>query len=169
MMTQLVGIQTIHGEIYGSVAELVDARDLKSLVRKRTCEFKSRPSYHFCKKVGVNMGKRPFYVITQMNEGDGYSADTVYIGTNYKAAIARFKFLFESIRDNDYGDIDPDRREATFPEIPNELPVGRCLWAGVNDQDCYYTSLELACINTETFRNPGLETAYKTHNPDAKH
>lgn len=115
------------------------------------------------------MGKRPYYVITQTNEGDGYNADTIYIGTNFKAAVARFRYIFEKIRDNDFGDVDRDRLEASFPDIPNEFPNGRSIWASINDNDCYYTSLELSMLNTDTFKNRNLEDMYKRDNPEAKH
>ena len=54
-MAKLVGIQTIHGEIYGSVAELVDATDLKSVIRKGV-RVQVPPGLPLSKKVGVKYG-----------------------------------------------------------------------------------------------------------------
>lgn len=113
------------------------------------------------------MGTRKFYVITRTDEGDGYNAETIYIGTNFKAAIARLRYMFEMIRDNDYENADP---ETSWPDIiPDDLPVGQRIWANINDRDCYYTSLELSVMNTGKFINNGWEDRYKFSHPDAKY
>ena len=45
------------------------------------------------------MSKRPYFVITHIVDYDGYNTYVDYIGTNLQAALKRFRFLCDDIKE----------------------------------------------------------------------
>ena len=45
------------------------------------------------------MSKRPYFVITHVVDCDGYNTYVDYIGTNLQAALKRFRFLCDDIKE----------------------------------------------------------------------
>lgn len=117
------------------------------------------------------MGKRKYYVIHRQDEGDGYDTTILYVGTNWKAVVSRYRFLFEEIRDMDFDGRDRDDLEIDYPNNLEQkvMQPGDVVWANVNDNNCYYTSLIISCMTTEHFWNNNVEGRYKNMNPQAKH
>ena len=117
------------------------------------------------------MGTRPYYVIMWHRDYDGHEHIIEYVGTNYKAAKERFRYLFEFIYQRDFLDegIAAERVERHFNECPATLLPGQSVYAYMNDNDCYYIDLELKCMNTGKFHNQHMEDRYKQDFPNSKY
>ena len=117
------------------------------------------------------MGKRPYYIISYTRDYDGYETVIEYIGTNYKAALNRYIKLIEYIKQRDFLDehVGEDRIEQRVQLPEGGLPPGRSVYSYMNDNDCYYISIEMRCMNTDTFSTPAFETKYQQEHPNAKH
>lgn len=117
------------------------------------------------------MGKRPYYVISYTREYDGYETVVEYIGTNYKAALNRYIKLIEYIKQRDFLDehVEEERIEQRVNLPERQLEPGQSVYSYLNDNDCYYMSIEMRCLNTDTFHTIAFENKYKIEYPNAKH
>ena len=123
-------------------------------------------------KVGVNMkGKRPYYVITYIREYDGYDSWVEYIGTNWKAAYNRYLKLVKYVEERELLNegVDPDEVNRHIQEITEPLAPGRMISAYVNDNNCYYMTIKLECLTTNSFIDRGFEQKYKEEFPNSKY
>lgn len=117
------------------------------------------------------MAKRPLYVLTYIRDYDGYESINEYIGSNYKAACARYLELYNYVRQRDFLDenVAEDRIDGNFRTPPTELKPGQSIASYLNDNDCFYITIELSCIMPGAFRISQMEEQYKAHYPNAKY
>ena len=117
------------------------------------------------------MGNRPYYVIMWHRDYDGHEHVIEYVGTNYAAVKARFRWLFDFLRQREFLDegVAEDRIEARFNDLPEEMTPGTSCYAYINDSDCYYVDLEVKCLHTNAFCNRSVEDRYKLDFPDSKY
>ena len=133
----------------------------------------------FKKKVGVDMNKRPYYVIWSYVDdcnGDGQSFDIEYIGCNLAAAKNRLRFIYDKLKT--YYFIDRGVDAQYIEEIPPEaatnytkksLNVNQCIDAYINDGDEIYVGAHLKCIHLNEFILGGREEQYKALFPNTKY
>ena len=108
------------------------------------------------------MSKRPYFVITHVVDCDGYNTYVDYIGTNLQAALKRFHFLCEDIKQRYFiqDGFDEERINSSLvPEGPEEYlaeyikHTGNCIRANLNDDcDCWIT-INLYNLETNHFTN----------------
>ena len=117
------------------------------------------------------MGKRPYYIISYTRDYEGYETVIEYIGTNYKAALNRYIKLIEYIKQRDFLEehVEEDRIEQRVNIPDSELIPGQSVYSYINDNDCFYISVEMRCMNTDTFTTAIFENQYKQEYPNAKH
>ena len=119
------------------------------------------------------MGKRPYYIIVFSKEYDGYENYIVYTGTNWKAACDRYKAFYQYVRQRDFINegIEEGRIEDGFrPADPNNpIRPWQNLCSYINDNDCYYVTIQLWCVETDVFSNAQAEEKYKEMFPNSKH
>jgi len=117
------------------------------------------------------MGKRPYYIISYTRDYEGYETVIEYIGTNYKAALNRYIKLIEYIKQRDFLEehVEEDRIEQRVQLPEGELTPGHSVYSYMNDNDCFYISVEMRCMNTDTFSTARFENQYKQEYPNAKH
>ena len=112
-------------------------------------------------------GKRPYYIISVQAEGDGYESWIAYIGTNYKAALNRYRWYFNRIKNTDFHNVDGLEEHFQIPDKP--LEPGQSAWGSLYDGYEYYTAVHLECRSTNTFYKSNLEDEYKEAYPKAKY
>ena len=117
------------------------------------------------------MGKRPYYVIMWHRDYEGHEAIIEYVGTNYAAAKARYRWLFDFLRQREYLDegIAAERIEARFNELPVAMIPGQSVCSYLNDGDCYYVDIEIRCLNAHTWASGQMEDRYKQDFPNSKY
>lgn len=117
------------------------------------------------------MGKRPYYVIMWHRDYEGHETIIEYVGTNYAAAKARYRWLFDFLKQREFLDegIREDRIEARFNELPAAMTIGQSICSYMNDNDCFYIDLEIRCLNAHTWANRSMEDRYKLDFPDSKY
>lgn len=116
-------------------------------------------------------GKRPFYVITRYKYYEGDTEYWVeYIGTNYKAACARYNMLYDYIYQTEFVDqgIDEERISKHQDELPKAMAPGEWRRSYVDDDELYM-NVELRCYNTGFFQSSRLEERYREIFPNAKY
>ena len=114
-------------------------------------------------------GKRPYYIISVEYEGDGYESWIAYIGTNYKAALNRYIWYFNYIKNTDYHNDIGHGLEENLRIPDKQLEPGQSVWGSLYDGDVYSTSFHLECRSTNTFNKSNLEDIYKRDYPKAKY
>ena len=117
------------------------------------------------------MGKRPYYVIMWHRDYEGHETIIEYVGTNYTAAKARYRWLFDFLRQREFLDegIREDRIEARFNELPAAMNPGQSICSYMNDNDCFYIDIEIRCLHAHAWANRGMEDRYKLDCPDSKY
>lgn len=117
------------------------------------------------------MGKRPYYVIMWHRDYEGHESVIEYVGTNYAAAKARYRWLFDYLRQREFLDegIAADRIEGRFNELPAAMVPGQSICSYMNDNDCFYIDIEVRCLATNAFANQQMESRYKQDFPDSKY
>ena len=117
------------------------------------------------------MGKRPYYIISYTRDYDGYETIIEYIGTNYKAALNRYIKLIEYIKQRDFleENVQEDRIEQRTNIPETQLQPGQRVYSYMNDNDCFYITIEMFCINTDKFQTARFENQYEQEYPNAKH
>lgn len=117
------------------------------------------------------MGKRPYYIIYVTKDCDGYESWIEYIGSNWKAAYARFLSLIESIKQEYFYDegVDQEHIFVNFNPATQPLEINREIYAGINDDDCCWMSIYMKCLPTGQFAIPMHEERYRRDNPNAKY
>ena len=115
--------------------------------------------------------KRPYYIIYFERDCEGYYTDICYIGTNWKAALDRYKTAIECVREVDFLNegIVPDGiiEHINMPERP--LSPGERIQSYLNDDNTCWDTITLACMNTNKFAIPYWEGKYKALFPNSKY
>ena len=124
------------------------------------------------------MEKRPYYIITHFVEYDGYSDYFDYVGVNAKAALERFKYLYDDLRRQYFTD---EHVQVVGEYFPNDLKVehlvpGQVFGANLNDDNECWISIRLSVVHTGEFQRTdggwedrAREVRYRTQNPKAKY
>lgn len=117
------------------------------------------------------MGKRPYYVIMWNRDYEGHESIIEYVGTNYAAAKARYRWLYDFLRQREFVDegVAEDRIEGHFNELPAIMNVGQSVCSSLYDNDCYYIDIEIKCLNANTWSNGSMEDRYKLDFPNSKY
>ena len=117
------------------------------------------------------MGKRPYYIIKHTKDYDGYECYVDYIGTNYKAALHRYKKLIDYIKQRWFIDdgVDENNIEQRIDIPQHQLLPGQATYSYLNDSDCFYISIEMSCMETNKFAIADFEQLYKRDYPDSKY
>lgn len=117
------------------------------------------------------MGKRPYYILEFSRDCEGYFSETIYIGTNWKAALDRYVTAFQYIRKMDFLDegVNEDDIEERLNMPEHQLAPGESVCSYMNDQNECYDSLYLRCLYTNQFHAPAWEGFYKERYPNSKY
>lgn len=141
------------------------------------------------------MSKRPYFVITHGVDCEGYNNYVDYIGTNLQAALKRFHFLCDDIKERYFIEdgideerinysIAPEQSEDFLKEYINH--PGNCIRVCMNDDNNCWITVELYNLETNHFtnystrghdwNNPAIntdnmerETLFKRQYPDSKY
>ena len=112
------------------------------------------------------MSKRPYFVITHIVDYDGYNTYVDYIGTNLQAALKRFHFLCDDIKQKYFieSGVEEDRinygiyPEQTEDDLKEYLKhPGHCIRANLNDDCDCWISVNLYNLETNRFTNYGMQ------------
>lgn len=117
------------------------------------------------------MGNRKYYVLAWHRDYDGHEHIIEYVGTNYAALKARYRWLFDFLKQREFLDegIAEERIEARFNDLPATMEPGQSYYAYMNDNDCFYIDIEVRCMYTNSFCNRQMEDRYKLDFPDSKY
>ena len=117
------------------------------------------------------MGKRPYYILEFCRDCDGYYSETIYIGTNWKAALDRYRAAFAYIKKIDFYDhgIHDDDINGELRMPDHQLVPGQSVCSYLNDDNECWDSLYLKCRETNKFHNTEWERYYKELYPNSKY
>lgn len=141
------------------------------------------------------MSKRPYFVITHVVDCDGYNTYVDYIGTNLQAALKRFHFLCDDIKDRYFIQDGIEEERINYSVLPQQdddflkkylTHPGNCIRASINDDCDCWISVDLYNLETNHFTNystqghdwatPAIytdnmerETLFKRQYPDSKY
>lgn len=108
------------------------------------------------------MSKRPYFVITHVVDCDGYNTYVDYIGTNLQAALKRFRFLCDDIKERYFiqDGVEEERiNYSTLPERDEDglkeyiKQPGNCIRTNINDDCDCWISINLYNLETNHFTN----------------
>ena len=126
------------------------------------------------------MGQRPFFIIYDLCDYEGYDFNIRYIGQNRQAAIERYKEVIENVINGhfveegtprDQLEISIDRRiSGTIPvNYYTEFVPGKKIYSYINDQCEVYCTVALVIMKQGEFDIPYWEERYKQGHPNAKY
>lgn len=117
------------------------------------------------------MGKRPYYIIIFDRDCEGYYTDVCYIGTNWKAALDRYRTIIDCIKEVDFLNegVDPDHIYSRVNLPERQLNPGEQIQSYLNDDNVCWDTITLKCMNTNKFTNNNWETKYKALFPNSKY
>ena len=70
------------------------------------------------------MSKRPYFVITHVVDCDGYDTYVDYIGTNLQAALKRFRFLCDDIKERYFIQDGVEEERINYSTLPERDEEG---------------------------------------------
>ena len=121
------------------------------------------------------MAKRPFFILWDGCDYDGYEYNIRYIGRNREAALARYKEHIENIIREQFIDENCPREQldisidSRIDAHPEAFVPGFRSWSYVNDQCDVYWTIGLIVLEDGEFTIPRWEERYKANNPKAKY
>ena len=140
------------------------------------------------------MSKRPYYLITHLVDCDGYNHYIDYLGINASAAIERFKFLVEELKERYFyndgieniyygGEGEGAYENLSIADIDS---IGKAFAVNLNDDNTCWVTVTISVLETGEFfnyprtgrwatgrdiwtDNQARETIYKQNHPNAKY
>ena len=117
------------------------------------------------------MGKRPYYIIKYVTDYDGYDDRLMYLGTNYKAACNRYLRLVHYLKKRHFLDegVAEHNISLSIGEPPAAMVPGNSVYTYMNDNDSYYLTVSMRCIDTNRFMDQSYEDMFRQDFPDSKY
>ena len=126
------------------------------------------------RKGSVYMSKRPLYVILLTQDYDGTETNVAYVGTNMQAAVERYKFIFQQVKEQaflnrGYPEEDLSISFDNRVNTKSLIKPGFNSWSYINDNCEVYWTIQFMCILPHRFVNGADEERYKQEHPNAKY
>ena len=120
------------------------------------------------------MSKRPLYVILLTQDYDGTETNVAYVGTNMQAAVERYKFIFQQVKEQaflnrGYPEEDLSISFDNRVNTKSLIKPGFNSWSYINDNCEVYWTIQFMCILPHRFVNGADEERYKQEHPNAKY
>lgn len=124
-------------------------------------------------KRALKRKEQPLYYIEIVEDCDGFYQYPVYVGKNFKAAVARYSYAFEKMKEHFFRDIDIENEHFRCPSSPESINYGDCYCSYANDDNCCWMSINFYKIKSGVFL-PNvnrfiIEDDYKAETPNAKY
>lgn len=110
--------------------------------------------------------KRPFYIIQTSIDYDGYESYVDYVGDNFEAAVARYRWIREWLDEEYFEGYDPEDIEHDYTEPDKNATYANSY---LNNQDNIYISVLFRVVHKNEFTVPRKEEIYKQQYPNAKY
>lgn len=117
------------------------------------------------------MGKRPYYVVTYERDCEGYYTEVCYIGSNWKAAVDRYRAAYDKIKEMDFTrhGLTDEQIYTEFRNPTEKLFPGQNIRSYINDDNMCWDSVCLLCMKANEFSQQGWEDYYKACFPNSKY